>query len=187
MDAPGMSGPALKVVGRRVDALVLAYRVALDEGFLHHLQARAEVAKLHGAASVRWGDLVWGALRFSRAQNVWHVTNEPYFQLHVDLCAPGRVEHANDDGTVRTEPGWTLEIKWLAATLASRSLQSVLDESRAIALSLSERTPATPAGFLYEERLRRIDLCADVAGWRIEAADTLALVRRPRVREDRSA
>jgi hypothetical protein len=46
-----------------------------------------------------------------------------------------------------------------------RSLQSVLEESRAIAHELWERTAETPKGAVYEERLRRIDLCADVAGW----------------------
>jgi hypothetical protein len=59
-------------------------------------------------------------------------------------------------------------------------LQSVLDESRAIARELSERTQTAPEGFVYEERLRRIDLCADVAGWVIDGSDTTKLVRRPR-------
>jgi hypothetical protein len=172
--------PPLTVVGHRVDAATLAFRVTLEPAFVALLQQRAEVAKKHGAASVHWSELVFGALRFSRTQNVWHITNDPYFQLHIDLCAPGRVEHVNDDGSIRTEPGWTVEIKWYAATLAVRSLQSILDESRAIARVLSEQTPEAPSGFVYEERLRRIDLCADVSGWGIDAADTLALVRRPR-------
>jgi hypothetical protein len=169
-----------KVVGRRVDALTLAFRVKLDEEFLNLLRARAQVAQEHGAASIRWRELVWGALGHSRTQNSWHITNQPYFQLHIDLWAPGRVERVNDDGSCRVEPGWTVEIKWYAVTLAGRSLQSVLDESRAIARELSERTAARPSGFVYEERLRRIDLCADVSGWGIDASDTLKLVRRPR-------
>jgi hypothetical protein len=172
--------PRPKVVGRRVDALTLAYRVELDDALVGVLRAREAVAREHGAASVRWRERVWGALRFSRTSNAWHITSHPYFQLHIDLRAPGRVERPNDDGSVRVEPGWTVEIKWYASTLASRSLQSVLDESRAIARELSERTRQAPTGHVYEERLRRLDLCADVAGWGIDAADTLKLVRRPR-------
>lgn len=48
-----MSGD-LKLLGWRVDALTVAYRVDLDPAFVDHLEARAKVAKKHGRAAFVW-------------------------------------------------------------------------------------------------------------------------------------
>lgn len=195
----------LRVLGNRVDALTMAYRVELDPSFVAALRARADVAKRHGRASFEWGvltprleqgerdwiaargklgpiqacwvnqenitkvdhrSLLWGELRYSRALKVWNITNEPFYRLHVELNAPGG-EH--DDKGI----GWTVEIVWYAQTLAKWGLARVLEESAAIASLM---------GDVREQRLRRIDLCADVAGWRIVDGDESKLVKRSRAK-----
>lgn len=203
----------MQVVARRVDALVLAYRVTLDGAFLTQIEERSKVAREHGRASIevpgrvvkgmarpraRLGDVAaapppWaigagfgdvatekapvlvGELRYSRARKTYNLTNEPFYRLHIDLCAPGATERLDDvTGELVEEAGWTLEITWYAQTIANWGLERLLKESSAIAWQLGE---------VHEERLRRIDLCADVAGWKIEEADLRAIVKRSRANE----
>jgi hypothetical protein len=216
---------AVKVLGSRVDALTLAYRVKLDPAFVAALCARAEVAKEHGRAAFRWGvqaprdssgvvssrrqlgplrarwadeadaaervSKVWGELRYSRASKTWNIVNEPFFRLRIDLHAPGggalvtcgycrgmgsvkgvACSHCEANGT-EEEPGWTVEIVWYAQTLADWGLDLALRESAAIAALM---------GDVREQRLRRIDLCADVDGWEIASADVRRLAKRPRAK-----
>ncbi len=215
----------MKVLGSRVDALTLAYRVKPDAAFVAALRERAEVAKEHGRASfswavrapvdetgtvaaryrlgpfrARWADdvdaservsKVWGELRYSRAAKVWQIVNEPFFRLRVDLHAPGGgalrdCGHCRGLGSVSgfpcnvceaqgtlEEPGWTVEIVWYAQTLADWGLELVLRESAAIAALI---------GDVREQRLRRIDLCADVEGWEIAGSDVKRLAKRPRAK-----
>lgn len=216
----------MKVVGSRVDALTVAYRVKLDPAFVAQLRARAEVAKEHGRAAfefgvrvpdddgdgtttskgrhkvgplrLRWADevsrtrreaKVWGELRYSRADRCWRIINQPYFRMQVVLNAPGgghRRDCATCAGTSmlgteacpacggegsEEEPGWTLEVVWYAQTLADWGLERTLAESAALASNVGE---------VLETRLRRLDLCADVAGWDVDEDDVIdRLVKRP--------
>lgn len=160
----------MKVVSRRVDALSLAFRVALAPTFVIHLQERAAHALKHGRADVIWNGTSWGELRYSRAARVYHLTTS-FCAIHIDLLAPGKTSIRDVDGYVVEEPGWTVEIKWNAQTLAVRTLASILEQGSVIAELM---------GNVYEMRLRRIDLCADVAGWVIKPLDRKKLVKRSR-------
>lgn len=206
--------PAMRVVQRRVDAITIAYRVDVDPGFVGELHRASSLALRYGRACLEWrarvkvdaegrriGEvatvppawsdearddddaeiregLVIGECRYSRASKVWNVINEGFFRLHVDLVAPGAVERFDDrTGELIREAGWTIEIVWYAQRIAEWGLTRVLAESRALAWQL---------GTVHEERLRRLDMCADVAGWEIKEDDLQRLVKRPRasVRSD---
>lgn len=162
MNAPDSS--SFQVVGSRVDALVLAYRVDIEEGMIRSLKSASDKAKKFGRAYFQWESIV-GELRFSRTEKAWFVVT-PRYRLRVLLAAPGGVELP--DG--RKEPGWTLEIMWNAQALAVMSLSGARIRSRAIAKT---------CGRIYASRLRRLDLCADLAGWALERTELDRFVRRP--------
>jgi hypothetical protein len=149
-----------------VDALTLAYRVALDENLLVELKARANLAKEHGRASFAFRALE-GEIRFRRgAGQSWLVTNEARgWRVLVDLKAPGGTE---------VSPGWTVEVVWYAHALADCvHVGQAVEDTRRMVETL---------GPVTEARIRRIDLCVDVAGARVEESDTARLVRRARAR-----
>jgi hypothetical protein len=50
-------GLGMKVLGSRVDALTLAFRVRLDPSFVAKLKERGEVARQHGRAAFQWTTL----------------------------------------------------------------------------------------------------------------------------------
>lgn len=196
----------LAVVSHRVDALVLAYRVAWDGAFLAEVEKRSAVARNHGRASLEWkgrvpvaretrkdvmlvpppwsGEayaysameavetpIVVGEIGWSEARSAFHITSEPFFRLLVRKRAPGGLEVLQPDGSIKEEPGWTAEIVWYAQRLAEWGLERCLRESRALVWTL---------GDVFEERLRRIDLCADVAGWAIVPDDAERILKRSR-------
>lgn len=194
----------LLVVSHRVDALVLAYRVEWDGAFLAEVEKRSAVARKHGRASLVWkgrvpvgekkdvmlvpppwsGEayayeavqaierpIVVGEIGWSEVRSAFHITNEPYFRLLVRKHAPGAIEIPQPDGSVKEEPGWTAEVVWYAQRLAEWGLARCLRESRALVWTL---------GDVFEERLRRIDLCADVAGWSIGVEDAERILKRSR-------
>ena len=199
---------ALKVLGSRVDALTLGFRVTLDPAFTEALRVRGAVAAKHGRASFEWsvragvpwlrdglaprqharddgGDLeeftehrrrraIWGELRYSRAARVWNIINEPFHRLHIDAQAPGATDRLDDvTGERITEGGWSVEVVFYAQHLAEITLEAALREGLAL---------ASMCGEVHEQRLRRIDLCADVAGWTIGEEDVTRLVKRPRAK-----
>jgi hypothetical protein len=160
----------LAIVGNRIDAVTLAYRVELEPEFVAFLGERAKLARAHGRASFAFGPVV-GELRYSRAEKCWLVVNA-LFRIRIDVWGPGRVEH--EDGSA--EPGWTLEVIWSAEALARTDIDTVVRTTRKIAGSCGV------GGKVWESRLRRIDWCADVAGWQVEAYDASRLVRRSRAK-----
>lgn len=208
----GLVPSCMKVLGARVDALTLAFRVTLDPSFTEALRRRGSIAYRHGRAAFFWRNRVprgmnpsgdrngpvalgglrarwspeaggpaedhefvsWGELRYSRTARCWNVTNQPYFQLRIDEQAPGASDsvHPITRELVR-EGGWTIEIKFYAQWLADVGLHAALAEARAM---------ASLCGEVHEQRLRRIDLCADVQGWEIGEEDVNHLVKRPRAR-----
>lgn len=163
------SGTRMKVVGRRVDAMYLAYRVELASDVVHYLKQRQIEATKHGQASVRWRSIV-GTMNFSRTSNTWHVETTTY-QLQVFLKGPGG--DTTPEGEELT--GWTVELVWAAQELANmrRDMRPAIEEGKRIAAEL---------GTVLESRLRRFDLCADVAGWKVAAGDSERLVRRSRAK-----
>lgn len=166
----------MQVVQRRVDSLTLAYRVELHDHVMRALQERQTVAREHGRAAfvlqVGRHELDFGELRFSRVANVWNITKEPRFRIRIDLHAPGAVVDPHDEK--KREPGWTIEVVWYAQTLANRSLEGILQDTRTLMGAL---------GVIFEERCRRIDLCADVAGLDVATIDPRNIIKRSRARD----
>lgn len=122
--------------------------------------------------------MLWGELKKQTSPGVYRLTNKPYFRLQVLEKGPGasdpRVDAAT--GEIVSDPGWTLELIWEAQALAVRDFAGVLAESMAI---------ARLCGHVLEQRVRRLDVCADVAGWTIERTDVERLAKRPRARWSR--
>ena len=192
----------LALVNHRLDALTIAFRVSLDEELLSYLETRAVLAKRHGRAACEFVHQhmatyegfrreigVVGAawpirkirplcaeLASSRAKLVYDLRNEPNYRLHIQVNAPGGTHEVNDvTGEVFDAPGWTVEVVWYAERLASITPERALAESFAIAWGL---------GYVHEARVRRFDLCADVAGWEIRPDDVDRIVKRPRAQKD---
>jgi len=102
------------------------------------------------------------------------ITNDPHFTIRIDESAPGEETRLNDrTGKTENVPGWTVEIVWRAQELARVGLEFVLRESSALFACLGE---------LHEQRVRRVDVCADVEGWELDARDLARLVKRPRAK-----
>jgi hypothetical protein len=139
---------------------------------------------------------LWGELSYSNQRGVWRVVNEPFWRLQIQEYGPG----GGDDKECRacrglgwfpgatygmrretclackgegqrTDPGWTVEMIWYAQELAAIGLAAALEESQAV---------ARLTGDVLEARVRRIDLCADIQGWSIEADDVKRIAKRPR-------
>jgi hypothetical protein len=203
----------MNVVHHRCDAFTIAFRTGLHKPLLEHLKDRARMAIEHGRVSVDAdGKLIGVAdgweLRYGRVSKRWNLIRQDHVRALVDLCAPGGIQVFEADpsdppfhvrtrdtmivptpyaierleeielvqtATVVEEPGWTLELVWYAQYLADRSLRSVIEESRDIAAGF---------GRVFEERVRRIDLAADVAGFKIRPNDRKKLVTRSALRLD---
>lgn len=154
----------LRIVESRVDALTMAYRVAFDEEVTAHLKEQREVTKQHGIAPVRvrW---LWGDLRFSRS-HTWNVGNA-FYRAHIDPKATGGIELP--DGS--REPGWTVVL-----TFAAQALAEMTDVGEAVRIG---KAFACSLGALHEQRVRRFDLAADVAGWAIDLDDANHVLKHP--------
>lgn len=82
--------------------------------------------------------------------------------------------HGNDaDPEVLETPGWTIELIWYAQFLAQEKLAKVIDLGWEIASRFGE---------VLEDRIRRIDLCADVAGFSIGKTDYENFSRKSHVK-----
>lgn len=197
----------MKIVESRIDHLTMRYRVTLAPAFVEELRLRADVAREHGRASFSWGvgkgvpflknatnprriapsadgtasfldhrrrRAIWGELRFSRAAKVWNITNEPIFRMKIDAHAPGAEERLDDaTGEHVKEGGWTVEVIFYAQHLAEIGLDAALTEG----LNL-----ASLCGEVHAQRVGRVDLAADIAGWAIEEDDVAKLAKRPRAK-----
>jgi hypothetical protein len=155
------------VVQNRVDWVTLAYRVQILPAFVQELEERSLVARKHGRAALVWGNVI-GQLSYSRTARTYHVKNADYV-MRIDLCAPGRTEGKDGD-----EPGWTVEVVWSGQAMADQDVDAVIRATRKLAASCAVD------GRVWESRLRRLDLCADVAGWEIDEEQASRVVKRPR-------
>lgn len=195
----------MKLVGARVDALTCAYRVELDEEFVAELRKHRDVARRFGRVAFEWRgttDGIRGAAPFdvgvrwrelaedkpivgeftSLDRARYQIKREPSdrssvgYRILVLEHGPGGSSFTDDaTGEVVETPGWTVEIVWYAETLASWGVDKCLAEGAAIAWRI---------GKVEEQAIRRVDLCADVAGWEIHPEDAAAIVKRPRASYD---
>lgn len=199
----------MKLVNARVDALVLGFRVLLDERFVQELRAARELAARHGRAGLVWQappdlaaaawtappDLV--AAGASGAGAVWRhlAENKPIVgqlgrsakrgEYLIDRKGIYRfqiVEHG--PGGYRSVLDETGEFEIPGWTV------EIVFYAEAIAEWGLERCLAEAAamawqmGRVYEWALRRIDVCVDVAGWEIHPDDAVALLKRSRASFD---
>jgi len=199
------------VVGHRVDALTIAYRVLLSDRVVSGdsksdgLRGRGRIARDHGRAVYTDASGVDWELKVPRRGDgqIWRLRREEHVRIQIDPKAPGGKRELVDTlepvpldyenaGSARVtgvvgkvgwqntgtqgvveEPGWTLELIFYASHLADMPLDLVVREGREIARRF---------GDLHEERLRRIDFAADVAGFDIRERDYANFVRRSRVK-----
>jgi hypothetical protein len=140
--APGTT----RLLARRVDAFVIAYRVELFPAFADELCERQSLADLGGGAELILSGGIALALGPSRRQDFFAFQNADV-RGAVDLRAPG---------------GWTLEVVLRATFLATHNL--------AEALAVAERV-ARGFGAPHERRMRRFDLAADFTGWPLRRDD----------------
>jgi len=163
--AAGESGP--RHIGHRIDALVVAYRVQLSEEARGELRRAAGVALRHGRSELRL--LIPG-------KTGSHDTDFCVCEVRAQKGERLNFENADLRGVfletlAMDEPGWSLELVARAVYLACHSLDDVVQELR---------TWAAAFGRVFEERLRRVDLCADFERFPIAAPDGDAFVRPPR-------
>ena len=197
---------APKIVQNRVDGLTVAYRVKLSERGVADLRARSRVAFEHGrclfvdVANVEW------ELKVPRRGDgqMWRLRREDHVRIQIDPKAPGGHKEIIDlreptsltyenaasprltgvigkvgyamtgEVEVIEDPGWTFELVWYAGHLSEMPLDLVLLEGRDIVGRFGE---------IHEERIRRIDMAADVAGFDIRDDDFAHFIRRARVKE----
>lgn len=168
--------PSIQIVHNRVDGFTSAYRVRLTDEVRVNLRRKAELAKVHGRAAVGVIGHDW-ELKPGSVPHVFHLRRDQHVRIKIDLQATGATlvskTDARGDVVAELEAGWTVEIIYYAAYLAQRTPEEIIWESDAIAQAL---------GKVHEARLRRLDLAADVAGWRVADRDRNAMVKRSRVR-----
>jgi len=129
----------------RVDALVVAFKVALSSAIDCELNECQALANATGAAEMRAGATRF-ALKRNRSRDHFLLENSD-MRVVVDRCARG---------------GWTVEVTVHAVFLATHPLGD--------AIALTVRLAAT-LGAVSEARLRRFDLAADFAGFSLSPSD----------------
>lgn len=147
---------ATRLLCCRVDAFVVAFRVALDAATEDELVERQAMANAMGAAELRLGAMAFEVKR-SRKRDVVPFRNADLRALF-DAQAPG---------------GWNLEFVTSAAYLATHALTSAIDLVRAVAAA---------GGKIEAERLRRFDLAGDYVDFPLHHDDFKRIAtRRARV------
>ena len=160
--APGHYTAAnMAVLARRVDALVVSYRMTLD---------RAVVERIFRAAD-RSRDL-----RTEVAIRVFVSESECVdlaYKCRQKTGSPRRFIMRNADVTVVLDTTladvaatkWSLEIECRALMLARMPIEIIIEHMEALAASF---------GTVLERRSKRFDVCADIAGWQIRRSDRIA-------------
>ena len=152
----------LRCVGLRVDWYACAFRVDLSRDARRALERAAsdargmldrgddERASKRKSAPFTFGDVA-GELQPRKVKGAFTITNG-LMKIDVD-----------------TTDAWSVVVELRAMYLAKIPFESAIEAARAIARSF---------GAIDGERVRRIDLAADVVGWRIDASDATALIGR---------
>lgn len=143
---PGTTNGEARLLARRVDALVLGYRVHLFPALVDELGERQAFADLAGGAELKLASGIVVALGRSRRHS-FHAFQNADARGAVDLLAPG---------------GWILEVILRAVFLATHPLREALEVAERVAAGFGE---------VVERRLRRFDLCADFVGWPLRRDD----------------
>jgi|HubBroStandDraft_1064217.scaffolds.fasta_scaffold64766_2 hypothetical protein len=158
-DSKGQSEPTpvhyttLRVIGRRVDWLTLAFRGQLSEAATTLLAERLTSA--HALRTAVCVDLAPGlSLSLSaHSRDGWFQLSNAEVRVHIDLRAAG---------------GWLVEVTAGALLLGRVGPATALECARMVASSLLAE--------IAEERVRRVDLCADLVGFDLRNVDARAWV-----------
>ncbi|HXK20886.1 MAG TPA: hypothetical protein VNG33_23910, partial [Polyangiaceae bacterium] len=129
----------------RVDALVVAFKVAVEPAVNDELDERQSLADLAGAAEVKAGAARF-AVKRSRSRDSFVLENADV-RLVVDRRARG---------------GWNVEVTVRAVYLATHSLADAIAMPRRLAASF---------GVVADARLRRFDLSGDFVGFELAPGD----------------
>lgn len=158
----------LRVVGRRVDALTVGLEVEAD---------RAKLREWFCACSPDLGSAV-GAVEvgmpgFWIPESLGGGDSRVFLRLR--RLSPSRFAFENGDvwGVLdeRKQGGCLLEVSVRATYLAQVPLASALAYVRRIGEAL---------GVVVSQKLRRLDLACDVAGWQVQESERAGWLKRPR-------
>jgi hypothetical protein len=147
---PKTSSDFIRVVGSRVDALVIAFKVELPASIRDELEERQAIADEAGVAELRLAGLAF-AMKRSRRRDAIAFENDDVRCVY-DARASG---------------GWCLEVVTRAVFLATHPLVE--------AILLAERI-AAGFGTLHRTRLRRFDVAADFSGFPLSSEDADRIV-----------
>ena len=134
----------------RVDALVIAYHATIRSDVREHLEACLVDLKANGAACATIGGNPFALARKSRSG---------WWNLQGGTCHVIVSDSAD---------GWSVEVKLLAAALAVNGLKACIDVARDVAYALIDNAT--------EERVRRVDLCADFIGFGLDDLESSQLL-----------
>lgn len=156
------SSSSCRVIGSRVDWLEIAYKVALAPAALVAIaeacdQARKVEPKTDGAAATK--------RRKSAALVIGSLVAEAKPMGGAGAVALKSGEfHATIDPSSRG--GWAFVLRWSAMTLARTPLEELLERGARLARELGQVEELGEV-----ERVRRLDLAVDFAGWEITRSD----------------
>lgn len=201
----------MKVVGRRVDGLTLAFRVTLDPAFVEQLRERGRIAHKHGRAAFEWVNRVPEGMNAngSRDDRVglgglrarWADESPLPVEHKRAVWGELKFSRAAKVWNITNEPYFRMRVDEQAPGSVDRIddvsgefvheggwtieivfyAQWLADVGLDAALREADAI-ASLCGEVHEKRLRRADLCADIEGWAIKEDDVRHLVKRPRAR-----
>ncbi len=149
--------PVPRCIGRRVDALTIAYKIEMSDATRALIRERSEAGH-GGTAELVIGNFAAAIKRpAARGSEKWPIENAD---------VRGLIEF-------RATAGWNLEIIVGAPYLATHSLRKALELAHASAAAF---------GSVKAKRLRRFDLAADFDGFPLEHADAHGFVIPHRAR-----
>jgi hypothetical protein len=174
-------------VGRRVDWLTIAFRVRFHKSVLQHFVTTADERPPKDAPFAVRAYLCRKYRIASVALDLFDAlpTEEPAV-FRMKMAGEGKtilengscrvVLHENaprspDDNP--NEPGWTLAVEWSGTSLIETDYEEAVRQSFRIAKTL---------GDVMDVRLRRLDLCADMAGFEIPVPEGHGWCTRPQLR-----
>jgi hypothetical protein len=161
---PGLRGrlvSAARVLACRVDWLTAAFRVDLAEPMMRHFGARLSVAEDAERCSVILGGSAFELKRMRTGKRM--LLRNADVAIALDPEGPG---------------GWTVAIDVTGGQMIGAELDAVVRTMRHLAAAL---------GDVKGERVRRLDLCADVEHFDVGAIDAAAWVKPSRARLERAS
>jgi hypothetical protein len=158
-----------RALTHRLDALVVGCRVAIDPSIWQRLCDAKTAARVDGGATYEVVGVPFAVDKRASSSGPGVRLRNADATILVNSC------ETYDDRGRYAGPGWTVEVSLRAAYLATHRRREAYAFVRAIALSFA------PAGApIVAERVRRVDLCTDVAGASFTTDDRGSFLTRSR-------